>query len=1241
MIVRIGAQDQEISAALEKLIGNAKRADADLSKLGSSPLGQAAIKSTEELAEKIKNITDAQQRFAEKAVNAAVGIETIGGASKLMSGQLDEVARTINKGLDAFRALGQDAPKDLQRVADAVAAQQQSLKGLGDTTEKTGVSFGTLVASYVSGQAIIGAVKDVYRAFTGEITGSIKAANEAEKAHVQLVAALRAQGTAVPTVIQAFGGYADALQRTTIYQDDAIEASQALLVQVGNVMPRDMEKALKAVTNLASGLGVDLTTATLQVAKAAEGNTAGLRKAGVAIDETRAKSEGFGYVLDEINKKFAGQAEAIAGTYQGRLTQLANSWNNVEESIGRVITQNATVLAAFDALNNVIAGNTGELSENKALNEAVSDAVLGAVQAFSLAIKAVSLAGTEFHAFKVVVGDVVQAFDLLNLGAAKLERFKLKSSDILGIDERTTAQVHDIDQAIADLSARITARGVALQNDKAAEADWAKAGQDMSASLAALSTQLTATRGHTKVLADTTDTATNAWDRHTAAVGKAGESQKKFAEAIVELSSVGAGWEGTLNTIDGSVVEGIKYYLAAGVAQDKLATAYGLTAAQIKAVDAAMKAEKKSLDETIQSIDAFRKLGESAASAVAKGFQGQKEVLVNLGFAINPRIDPNFVGPLEEAIYKELEAHPLPPISAKQLFPQGVLAPDLSSVNAGKQLALHATSGIKDAFEDLGKDLPTILSHAFEGGGGLSGAIKSIATKMGADFAKELNDSIARNVQSGSNGITAAGVKSAGALGALSGIGTAASGGSAGQAIGAVGATAIGVGIASYTAATAAATASGVAATGAISGALALGAATAGIGIAAVGAFFALKKLFGASEESKINPLRQSFIDAAGGLDALNKHAHEVGLTLDDLLNAKNAQEYNAAISTLSNAFGVQAQHATDLSDAVGGIVTAAQGVGVSVPAFLQPALAKLIDMKGLTDDERDALKGLAATGPDFDALTQTALGLGISLEQLGPVFQQQQIDKTAHQYQDAFDQLTDAGGDVGGVLTGLSPKINTLLSDATKFGSSVPKTMQPMLEKMLALGLLTDDSGKKLDTLSGFNFDDSKSPLDKSIDKLASAIDALGKLLANLPSIATTAAGGIQGALDSVHPEIVVNVRYSDPGFDGGAPAVSTGGLVTASGIQRFAGGGRVLPFLGRGRGTDTVHALLTPGEIVLNADQQAAVAARMAGAGAGYDDSGMRGELNALRRQMADRDRRLPELVAMQVKAVIAKAS
>lgn len=85
-------------------------------------------------------------------------------------------------------------------------------------------------------------------------------------------------------------------------------------------------------------------------------------------------------------------------------------------------------------------------------------------------------------------------------------------------------------------------------------------------------------------------------------------AEKLFAGAMEELTSVGTGWLGTLQTIDGAVVEAIKYYLEAGVAQDKLATAYGLTAAQVKSVAAAMKDADEALKLQATSVAEATKL---------------------------------------------------------------------------------------------------------------------------------------------------------------------------------------------------------------------------------------------------------------------------------------------------------------------------------------------------------------------------------------------------------------------------------------------------------------------------------------------------------------------------------------------------------------------------------------------------------------------------------------------------------
>lgn len=95
---------------------------------------------------------------------------------------------------------------------------------------------------------------------------------------------------------------------------------------------------------------------------------------------------------------------------------------------------------------------------------------------------------------------------------------------------------------------------------------------------------------------------------HAGATKAARDAAKQFAETMEQLSAVGAGWVGTLDTIDGAVVQGVRYYLDAGVAQDKLAEAYGLTAAQVKSVASSLKDEQAAFATEMKSIEETTKL---------------------------------------------------------------------------------------------------------------------------------------------------------------------------------------------------------------------------------------------------------------------------------------------------------------------------------------------------------------------------------------------------------------------------------------------------------------------------------------------------------------------------------------------------------------------------------------------------------------------------------------------------------
>ena len=159
-----------------------------------------------------------------------------------------------------------------------------------------------------------------------------------------------------------------------------------------------------------------------------------------------------------------------------------------------------------------------------------------------------------------------------------------------------------------------------------------------------------------------------------------------------------------------------------------------------------------------------------------------------------------------------------------------------------------------------------------------------------------------------------------------------------------------------------------------------------------------------------------------------------------------------------------------------------------------------------------------------------------------------------------------------------MGTSINTLINDAIKYGSTLPTALKPLAEQLAKTGQLTDDAGGKLDDLSGLKFDDAGDPLAKGMSTLTDAINHLGTILSGLPGTADTAAAGIGAALSKVQaPTFDVHYRYvADNAPDTSFAAM--GGLVTAHGVQYLDMGG-FIP-----RGTDTVPAMLTPGEGVVN---------------------------------------------------------
>lgn len=659
---------------------------------------------------------------------------------------------------------------------------------------------------------------------------------------------------------------------------------------------------------------------------------------------------------------------------------------------------------------------------------------------------------------------------------------------------------------------------------------------------------------------------------------KGTESSRKYAEAwqkLNELSTVSADATGMVSE---EIRNQIIYYTKLGASVDDIVSARITEKGVVEAVARSYEAGEKALTDTIARITEFRDVGVEGAAAVAKGFAGMPLVLSTmaqtmgtLGLSSRQTVS---IGALIGTTFSEAgkksadamtsAARAFIPLTTEQraaiqrMHELGYTTAEIAAtMNVSIQQVQQTTKKWVDGLKtDLGSLASAFGTLAQVSGGSFGGIVKDLGEMFAA-----LNLTQKGMEQFNKEGATV-GDKIAGMTTAVAGfISATGKGGVKGVLGGAL--------------------------SGAEIGGQFGGAWGAAVGAAVGAAAGLIRNLFGKSPArilddkatEDIKKLQAELLKTYGSLDKIDAIGKQMGI---DLAGAWGDQSQAGLVhfTGLMKEFEGKEQ---DVHSALGVFTAAVQTAGGTLPEYLRPFGETLLGLKGLTDNETAAIKAmLGSAEPDFKALEQTAAGYGIKLADLGPKFQSAHIDALAKTYGKDFKDLIDAGADMNGVLAGMADEISGLVNDSKKFGVDIPDNMKPTIQKLIDMGLLTDDNGKKITDITGINF--KETPLDKGAKAIVDAIDRLGVLLSGLPGIAATAAAGVGGALNSVHiAPIDVHYRFvADNGMDADVSRAAAGGMVTRAGVQYLAGGGNVLPFMPRG--SDTVPAMLTPGEAVLN---------------------------------------------------------
>jgi hypothetical protein len=318
---------------------------------------------------------------------------------------------------------------------DALKSGKKSGSSFGNNFSK---SFQKTASDILKTTAkITAAVGSIASALT--FRSSIIAAQQQEDAINQLNTALQITGKFSEQSSKELQNYASSLQQITRFGDEAILSAQGLIQSLGNLSTDQLKQATAATLDLAAALKIDLNTAALLVGKAAAGEVGTFSRYGLSIKKAGDNAKTFANALDAIQGKFGGAAQKEVLTFSGATQQLSNTFGDLLEEIGFIITKNPIILNGLSQLNKLFQSAIIRVRDFAKTFSLIDDVITPLLSVGDAIIQYV------IRPFELVgnVGNV--AFNILELGVASVVNAFAKLGGIvarvfqaLGVDNQLT-----------------------------------------------------------------------------------------------------------------------------------------------------------------------------------------------------------------------------------------------------------------------------------------------------------------------------------------------------------------------------------------------------------------------------------------------------------------------------------------------------------------------------------------------------------------------------------------------------------------------------------------------------------------------------------------------------------------------------------------------------------------------------------------------------------------------------------
>ena len=258
-----------------------------------------------------------------------------------------------------------DASKDLQKVG-------KSVDNLSKTADKTTKSFKEATKEINNSTNSFKSVKEradfavtalkglvlegVHFAVTAlkdlgkSIINAFNSFAESEKVTNRLTSALKNQGIYSKYLLKDYENFAKEMRNYSGVADDVIKDNMTLLTNYG-LMGDELKRATSAAMTYSVATGKDLRTATIDLAKATEGNTQGFAKWGITVKDTGDKAKNFQQILKGVEDKFGDLAKANTDNLATQVAVLKENWEDLKkELVSGVVPAVNTIIKKFNEL---------------------------------------------------------------------------------------------------------------------------------------------------------------------------------------------------------------------------------------------------------------------------------------------------------------------------------------------------------------------------------------------------------------------------------------------------------------------------------------------------------------------------------------------------------------------------------------------------------------------------------------------------------------------------------------------------------------------------------------------------------------------------------------------------------------------------------------------------------------------------------------------------------------------------